>query len=211
MTLILLVVAPIAIHIVLGTRLWRAHKRAELARLRALSYENALLTMMRPYVRRQQSKPRRAPEGVKPTRGAPKLAPGKRVRQRWQSDLLATEQLGSDKLTPETIRRSDAEGKLRRQDDGNLWGTSLGQGMHAPVLDLDFPHTYVPSKTEGHGHLYVHRAVSHKQLGMIVSVLNRSGLMGDGNVHQFEARGQLFAACTTDAAVKAGETPIDVS
>jgi hypothetical protein len=29
------------------------------------------------------------------------------------------------------------------------------QTFHAPVLDIDIPHKYVPSSTPGHGHLYL--------------------------------------------------------
>lgn len=137
------------------------------------------------------------------------LGLGQRRRQRWQNDHLLRG-LGNDSGTADlqTIKERDAAGNLRLQNDGNLWGSSLGGGMHAPILDLDFPHSYVPSKTEGHGHLYIHRPVSRKQLAMLLAALNRAGLMGDGNIHQFEANGQMFAACTTKAAVEAGETPI---
>lgn len=127
---------------------------------------------------------------------------------RWQVDNLGDDRVGSDQIDPNTIRRNDAEGKLRLQADGNLWGSSLGMAMHAPILDLDFPHSYVPSKTEGHGHLYIHKPVDAKMLAELLNLLHRMGLMGMGNVHQFEVRGQLFAACTTPEAVTAGMTPI---
>lgn len=29
--------------------------------------------------------------------------------------------------------------------------------LHAPILDLDFPHTYVASTTRGNAHLYLHQ------------------------------------------------------
>jgi hypothetical protein len=32
-------------------------------------------------------------------------------------------------------------------------------GKHMPILDLDFPHSYVPSSTRGHAHLYLNVAI----------------------------------------------------
>lgn len=208
----LLTILPLLGHVILGFQLWSRKKAAEtICREAAMHRDVYLRLVAAQYHGLQPPKARAAPAGMAPSANAPEVVKGQRLRQRWQNDLLATEKVASEKMTPTLIRQRDAEGNLRRQADGNLWGTSLGGGMHAPILDIDFPHTYVPSKTEGHGHLYVHKPVSHRQLGMLVSLLNRMGLMGDGNVHQFEARGQLFAACTTEAAVKAGETPVDVT
>jgi len=31
--------------------------------------------------------------------------------------------------------------------------------LHGPILDLDFPHRYVPSTTPGHGHLYLNQPI----------------------------------------------------
>lgn len=36
----------------------------------------------------------------------------------------------------------------------NLVSSIAEDGRQLPVLDLDFPHHYVPSSTEGHGHLF---------------------------------------------------------
>lgn len=35
-----------------------------------------------------------------------------------------------------------------------------GSRLHAPIIDLDFPHEYVPSTTPGHGHLYLNVPIS---------------------------------------------------
>ena len=39
-------------------------------------------------------------------------------------------------------------------EEANLVSSITTDGRQMPVLDLDFPHTYVPSSTEGHGHLF---------------------------------------------------------
>lgn len=36
----------------------------------------------------------------------------------------------------------------------NLVSSLLDNGLHAPAIDIDIPCRYVPSSTEGHGHLY---------------------------------------------------------
>lgn len=41
------------------------------------------------------------------------------------------------------------------KEEANLISSLTGAGKHLPVLDLDFPHRYVPSTTPGHGHLYL--------------------------------------------------------
>jgi hypothetical protein len=39
--------------------------------------------------------------------------------------------------------------------DANLISSDVGNGMHSPVLDIDFPCRLVPSSTPGHYHLYL--------------------------------------------------------
>lgn len=43
------------------------------------------------------------------------------------------------------------------EEDANVVSSHIvGSRKHAPILDLDFPHRYVPSSTPGHhGHLYL--------------------------------------------------------
>lgn len=44
--------------------------------------------------------------------------------------------------------------------ESNLISSMTYDGKHMPIIDLDFPHHYVPSTHEGHGHLYLDRAIS---------------------------------------------------
>lgn len=37
----------------------------------------------------------------------------------------------------------------------NLVSSRVYDGTHLPIVDLDFPHEYVPSSTPGHAHLYL--------------------------------------------------------
>lgn len=77
--------------------------------------------------------------------------------------------------------------------NGPLYGSALGDGWHAPIFDLDMPHILVPSKTEGHSHLYVNKKVKHDDLYAVLCALRDAGLTGEGNVVQFEEHGMMFA------------------
>lgn len=44
---------------------------------------------------------------------------------------------------------------LSTPEEANLISSLTTAGTHRPILDLDFPHRYVPSSTPGHGHLYL--------------------------------------------------------
>jgi hypothetical protein len=57
-------------------------------------------------------------------------------------------------------------GVIVPEQDANIVTSELTApgNWHAPVLDLDIPHRYVPSSTEGHGHLYLDIAVPFDQM-----------------------------------------------
>jgi len=53
-------------------------------------------------------------------------------------------------------------------------------GYHAPVLDLDIPHVYVPSTTEGHGHLYLDVKLDWYQMHRLLTTLSQLGIIEEG-------------------------------
>lgn len=60
----------------------------------------------------------------------------------------------------EDFRLDDGRIELGNQprdlDEANLIGSRMqGSADHLPIIDLDVDHEYVPSSTEGHGHLYI--------------------------------------------------------
>jgi hypothetical protein len=68
--------------------------------------------------------------------------------------------------------------------------TSLTKsGWHAPVLDIDIPCTYVPSTTEGHGHLYIDKELTLPQYIELMEVLVRLGIVERGFLISLEQRG----------------------
>lgn len=53
------------------------------------------------------------------------------------------------------------EEKTENYENPNGVTSKTVDGLHMPILDLDFPHTYVPSTKEGHGHLYLNVPISN--------------------------------------------------
>lgn len=62
-------------------------------------------------------------------------------------------------------------------------------GWHAPVIDLDIPHVWVPSSTAGHGHLYLDHVLSWGRYLRLLEALADAGVVERGYVSASEARG----------------------
>lgn len=52
--------------------------------------------------------------------------------------------------------------------------------MHRPVIDLDVPHTYVPSSTPGHGHLYLDVDLTWAKYEALLEHLQDLGIIQPG-------------------------------
>lgn len=78
-------------------------------------------------------------------------------------------------------------------EEANLIGSRLGvSGLHAPVLDLDFPARLVPSTTEGHFHLYLDVAMTWRTYHDLLLALGRAGVLEPNYVAASLARRQTF-------------------
>lgn len=57
-----------------------------------------------------------------------------------------------------------------------------GEGIetHALLIDLDVPHVYVPSSTEGHGHLLVDVKLTEREWQTTMRLLSEVGVVGRG-------------------------------
>jgi hypothetical protein len=54
-------------------------------------------------------------------------------------------------------------------DEANLVSSHLeGSNLHAPIIDIDFPHRYVPSTTEDHAHLYLDVPIPRWRLAVLL-------------------------------------------
>jgi hypothetical protein len=61
--------------------------------------------------------------------------------------------------------------------------------VHYPVIDLDVPVTYVPSTTEGHGHLYIDVPMTADQQWALLAVMVSVGLVEPGYLAASMKRG----------------------
>lgn len=58
--------------------------------------------------------------------------------------------------------------------------SELTDGRHAPALDLDVPAWLVPSRTEGHSHLYIDVPCTWKQYRKLLKALRDCGIIEPG-------------------------------
>lgn len=66
------------------------------------------------------------------------------------------------------------------------------RAVHYPVLDIDIPHRYVPSSTEGHGHIYFDVPITWQLYKELLGVLRRCGIIEEGYCNAALSRGQTF-------------------
>jgi hypothetical protein len=62
----------------------------------------------------------------------------------------------------------------------NLVSSRLENGKHAPAIDLDVPHEYVPSSTLGHGHLYINVELPWWKYRVLLWALKLCGIIEKG-------------------------------
>jgi hypothetical protein len=53
----------------------------------------------------------------------------------------------------------------------------VGSKHHAPILDIDFPATLIPSSTPGHHHLYLDTEMSWRTYRRLIKALARAGVI----------------------------------
>jgi hypothetical protein len=59
--------------------------------------------------------------------------------------------------------------------------SGLWEGWHAPALDIDIPCEFIPSSTEGHGHLYFPQTrLTWEQYEKLLDVLDECGIIEPG-------------------------------
>ena len=62
-------------------------------------------------------------------------------------------------------------------------------GMHAPVIDLDFPCELIPSSTEGHFHLVLDRLIPAEAYFTLLDAMVAAGLVEPGYAGSSRSRG----------------------
>ena len=77
--------------------------------------------------------------------------------------------------------------------DANLIGSlSTVDGLHMPVLDIDYDATLLPSSTAGHYHLYLNKLCSWRQYKKFLKAMADAGLIEKGYVKASLGRKQTF-------------------
>jgi hypothetical protein len=65
-------------------------------------------------------------------------------------------------------------------------------GHHYLFLDLDQDHVYLPSTTEGHGHLIVRTLLKYDEIGEIIRVLAKHGILQEGIEGRWVESGAMY-------------------
>ena len=82
----------------------------------------------------------------------------------------------------EEVVRSQTVSPATEEDANLVTSKYKGEGIetHALFIDLDVPHIYVPSSTEGHGHLLVDVKLTKTEWLKAMNALETAGLIGRG-------------------------------
>jgi hypothetical protein len=100
--------------------------------------------------------------------------------------------LNEDLDNEEAYGKSEVRRWVVGVDDANLITSLTEDGRHAPVLDLDFGASLVPSTTEGHWHLYLDKTMTWRQYRRLLKALGRAGVLERGFV-KFSLRRKFSA------------------
>jgi len=80
-------------------------------------------------------------------------------------------------------------------DNANLIASLLEDGMHAPVMDIDFSARLIPSSTSGHFHLYFNKLITWRQYRHLLKGFYKSGLMARSTYIRAIQRGMSHVRC----------------
>lgn len=96
--------------------------------------------------------------------------------------FMKVETLDAPYGTPEVIRVAD-------EQDANVVTSLLSDGLHAPVLDIDFIAQLIESSTAGHFHLYLDKSMTWRKYRRLLKALGRAGILEPGYVRASLRRG----------------------
>ncbi len=109
-------------------------------------------------------------------------------RTYWKADLQSESNMQYDDLdrhmVPYQSRRA------------NLVASLSEDGLHRPVLDIDFPAELIPSTTPGHFHLYLNKPMTWDKYQVLLRALADAGVIEEG-----------FAACSVKRGMSYVRTP----
>lgn len=118
------------------------------------------------------------------------------IRRRGLWSISETALSEGDSCAPALSEAEQAELRVPVEtlEESTLVGSKIvgPSQMHMPVIDIDFDAELVPSKTPGHYHLYLQRAITWHQYLVVLQALSQAGLIEHGYYQASVARGQTF-------------------
>lgn len=69
---------------------------------------------------------------------------------------------------------------LCERAEADLVSSEVGDGLHAPAIDIDLPCRVIPSSTPGHFHLLIEKAMSWKQYENLLKAMVDAGVVEQG-------------------------------
>lgn len=111
-------------------------------------------------------------------------------RRTWHVDHL---DIVDEPMLLSMVKYRHYEDRQPTEEDANVVSSHLVDApLHAPIIDLDFPHRYVPSTTPGHAHLYLDVPVSRWRLYALLWGLYVGGVIERGYFLWSLRRGGTF-------------------
>lgn len=89
-----------------------------------------------------------------------------------------------------TKKINDPKGRLIQSRLPNP--DNMLEDRHIIILDLDFPVTLIPSKTPGHNHLYIPKAVTKEQYRNILAALVEADLVQQIWAENLDTNGSTY-------------------
>ncbi len=112
------------------------------------------------------------------------------ARKLWHVDHL---DIVDEPMLWSMLKYRQYEDRKPSEVDANVVSSHLTDSrLHKPIIDLDFPHTYVSSTTSGHAHLYLNVPVSRWRLFFMLWGLYVGGAIEKGYFLWSLRRGGTF-------------------
>lgn len=103
----------------------------------------------------------------------------------------------ADSLAPSDITPVKEDGRVEStEQESNLVSSELQgvdvEGVHMPILDLDFPCELIPSSSAGHFHFYMYKECTWPQYMAVLTAMAAAGLIEVNYVQASIARRATF-------------------
>lgn len=113
-----------------------------------------------------------------------------RARKTWYVNHL---DIVDEPMALSMLRYRQYEDRQPAEQDANVVSSHLlDSKKHAPIIDLDFSHRYIPSTTPGHAHLYLDVPISRWRMFFMLWGLYVGGAIEKGYFLWSLRRGGTF-------------------